>query len=381
MAGLQVIKSKAGSISAYRLTIKTPGSPLVNLQLPASIYTRREAESCRSIAEEIETAYKRGEELSKRTTDALSLYPDYKRRIVDKGLIDIIDELTLAELWSRYLSDMGRSWSLSTADYKARTRDRFFTVYNPTDKLSALTRTEAQRLKDYLDGLTDRGIIARSTASGILRDVKAVFNWAVKNEIIDRSPFQYIARPILNNDDRKEYIELDRVRVLLSYIPSLELRSLVWTVRRVGLRCQSETNALKWTDIDLVSDTITIISSKTAKSGKGRRLAPLFPDVKELLLQLKQEQERDGLSGGLVFPSYRSNSSARLALYRIIKKNSLDSWEKILQNLRLSASVDILRTFGADSEALWVGHSPNVRALYYRGITPATLSAAKSWRG
>lgn len=382
MAGLQTIKNKAGSVGAYRLTIKTPGASLVNLQLPATMYTKRDAEQCRAIAEDIETAYKRGDSLQRRTTEQLEIFVDFKKRLVKKGLIDVKGEATLSELFAAYFTDKETTWSAGTTANKANMKRRFLAYFPESMRVNEFSKTEAQQFKMYLEQEQQRGIINKRTAAGIIREVKALFNWAVQNEIIDKSPFAYITGGAASaTDERKEYIELSRVRALIDVMPTTELQALLWIVRRLGLRCQSETNALKWAAVDFNNDLITIDSPKTASKGKAQRVAPLFPDVKDFLLKLRNEQRANGIKSPFVFIHDRKRNNARNKIERAAKAAGVVLWVKLFQNMRLSASVDILRTFGNDAEALWVGHTPDVRALYYRGITSDTLTAAKCWHG
>lgn len=133
MAGLQTIKgTKRGTIGAYRITIKTPGAKLVNIQLSARQYTKRDAELLRGVSEAIEGAYRRGEELGRRTLEKLDLFPDFKKRLALKGLIDIKEELTLGELWTKYYNENAANWSNNTKISKERARRYLFDFSNST---------------------------------------------------------------------------------------------------------------------------------------------------------------------------------------------------------------------------------------------------------
>lgn len=212
-----------------------------------------------------------------------------------------------------------------------------------------------------------------------MQEVKACFNWAVKEELLDKSPFYNIKTGTTRTDDKKEYIELERVRSLFPYT-STEERAFLLLVRRLGLRAPSETNALTWNNVDFNDNTITILSSKTSRyNGKDKRTAPLFADVKSVLLELKQEQERGGVRSPFVFPTIRGDGAeVRKVFYRLFKRAGV-SWNKLFQNLRLSASVDILRAFGVDAESFWVGHSATMRELHYRGIPAEVVQSAQQW--
>lgn len=383
MAGLQTIKNnKTRKIKGYRLTIKTPNAPIVYIQLSAKQYTERDAQHLHNLSELIEDAYRQGDELSRKTLERLDLYPDFKRRLAEKRLIDIKEEITLETLWSRYIEENETLWRPCTVGNKERALRRFNMFFSPSQLVCTITAKEAQAFRGWLDSEINKGTIKEATGAGCIRDVKACFNWAVQNEILDKSPFEHIRKGSFTNDDRNEYIELERVKALLPFTRSIEFSAFLWVVRRLGLRVTSETNSLLWDNVDFQRGIITILSSKTANhKGKDRRTAPLFPDIKERLIELKEEQERNGIKTPFVFHTVRGEeANIRTRLYKLIERANGIKWGKAFQNLRRSASVDVFRTFGEDAENAWIGHSEKVREEHYRGVPITVVQDAQAWQ-
>lgn len=381
MAGLQDIPGKKqGTIKAYRLTIKTPGAPLVNIQLSARKYTRREAETLRAIAEAIEAAYRMGDEIGKRTQEKLNLYPDFKKRLADKGVIDIAEVLTIEALAARYFADFPQ-WKQTTATNKTYSLRRFYTFFSPSLSAEAITKKDAQQWKDYLDRQIVAGEIKEATAAGCIRDIKALFNWAVKNDYLDRNPLEHIKQGSFTNNARAEYISMERIKPLLAASDSTLLSAFILIVRRLGLRVPSETSALQWKDVDFNRGLIYIRSPKTEHiKGKEQRRAPLFSDLRRVLSLLKQEQAAQGIEGGYIFGAFSSSNHAlHERIETLARRADVPLWGRLFQNMRLSASVDIVDRFGVDCENLWIGHGEATRAKHYRGIADEKEQEAQQW--
>jgi integrase len=99
----------------------------------------------------------------------------------------------------------------------------------------------------------------------------------------------------------KDAVKAKRIEAVLAACPNPEWRVIVALGRYGGLRCPSETLALKWADIDWEKQRVRVPSPKTAHlRGKGERFIPLF---KELAPHLEAAFDA-APEGDAVFPSF-----------------------------------------------------------------------------
>lgn len=385
MAGFQdVLKdgSKRGrpAIKAYRITTANPnGGKTINIQLPVRLYTKDAALTCKAIVDSIEAARALGLETTPpRTTALIELYPDFKQRLAKKGLIPSKEFLTLAELWTRYIQEQGQKdgWKPNTFRNKGVSSKKFFEYFKSDQRADSVTKQQAQAFKDWL--LT---VSSAQTAAGYVKDAKAAFNWAVDMELIEKTPFEGIAKGSFENKTRETYVSLEIVERILTACPSQEWRAVVLLWRRAGLR-KDEPKELRWSDIDFEKGLMTVHSPKTERyKNRGLRVVPLFPDVKKELEALRLEQQTAGVESAFVFVSLRKIKQLFIPFKKIVIKAGVEPWEKLIQNLRSSAAIDISETFGATAESEWLGHSQDTARKHYLHTPPAVIEQARQWNG
>lgn len=394
MAGLQVIyypKRKDDDPrgrkrqKGWRITMKTQGRPLINVFLSVKKYQNRDAKECKIIAESIEEAYTRSLSLDKKTTRRLDEYPDFKKALAEKGLVDISDEKTLFDLWNEYESANVDKWAPGTYENKRQRARRIFQYFPPETLAYSLTAKDAQGYRNWLDDIVESGEMAGPTANNYIKDLKGLFKWAIDNDMIPvlNNPFKRVETWPTTNPDNIAYLEHDDFKKLLDACPSQEWRVFLLLQRREGCRL-GETQLIKWNDIEWAATPcprLLIHSPKTKRhKGKDKRTAPLFPDVAEALRRLKEEQEQNGETSPHVLATVRGGSSKLGKTFKkIIAAAGLKPWPRIFQNLRAGASTDIFNDFGEFAESEWVGHGHDVAMKHYYQITSAQLAAAKNW--
>jgi len=141
-----------------------------------------------------------------------------------------------------------------------------------------------------------------SSANRELALLSSVFNFAKREGLISRSPFEMGAPLISAADETKRQRVLSRseeekLLLALSDPRRLHIRALVVAALDSGAR-KNELLTLNWGDIDFVSGVITIraFNSKTAKS----RQVPISDRLKGELQGVRNESEPDSLDA-LVF--------------------------------------------------------------------------------
>ena len=173
-----------------------------------------------------------------------------------------------------------------------------------------------------------------------------------------------------------KFYSAEQITTLLNAIRDEPLYSLIRLTAVYGLR-RSEVLGLKWDSIDFNTNTLTIkhtvskvtevIEKDKTKNASSRRSFPLIPDIKQMLLQLNEQENRNRKAFG---KSYVNNDyilkwddgrpfSPDYVTHRfsvLLKKNNLPHIR--FHELRHScASFLINMGFTLKDVQEWLGHS------------------------
>ena len=228
------------------------------------------------------------------------------------------------------------------------------------------------RLDNKPGGLSYRSIKLHSVVLNL------IFTEAVRNNLIKDNPCQYakIPKTAKKSDKKAEYYSAEQCKKLLSVTKGTALYDMVYLTFIYGLR-RSELIGLKWSAIDFDNDTLsichtvvlqkTVVAKDSTKNASSNRTYPLLPDVKEILLRMKERQDEyreffgdcyndsDYVfvkeNGDLYFPSYPSH-----ALQKVLKKHSLNHirWHDLRHSC---ASALILKNWSMKDISEWLGHA------------------------
>ena len=123
----------------------------------------------------------------------------------------------------------------------------------------------------------------------------------MRHKLIRSNPCELVRLPKL---ERREYewYNASEINTLLETIKDEPLHPLIQTTVMYGLR-RSEVLGLQWQSIDFDTNTILIrhtvsMSTKVVEKDKTKnkssyRSFPLFPEIRKLLLQLKEEEQKN----------------------------------------------------------------------------------------
>lgn len=198
---------------------------------------------------------------------------------------------------------------------------------------------------------------------------------AVLNGLIPSNPCEYVTLPQAQRYESKFY-NAEQINTLLEAIRDEPLYPLIKVTAVYGLR-RSEVLGLKWDSVDFDAGTITIrrtvskvtqtVEKDKTKNASSRRSFPLLPEIRQLLLKLRhQEQENRKIFGksycenGYIFrwddgrpysPDYVSKKFGKL-----LKQYGLPHIR--FHELRHScASILISMGFNLKDVQEWLGHS------------------------
>ncbi len=224
-------------------------------------------------------------------------------------------------------------------------------------------------IADITDGEVDqwRRSLAKGRVENTVRkyiaSAKVFFNAAVRQRLLERSPFADQSATIMPNESRAHYVSREDAEKVLGACPDAEWRLIFALSRFGGLRCPSEHLALRWEDIDWANQRIKVRSSKTEHLGKGFRFVPIFPELESYLEDVR-ELAPDGSE--YVINRYRNNNAnLRTQFMRILDRAGIAPWPKLFQNLRSTRQTELESEFPLHVVCSWLGNSEKVARRHY----------------
>ena len=137
-----------------------------------------------------------------------------------------------------------------------------------------------------------------NTVNNRIATVKAMYNWAVDNEIIDHSPRLRAVKKITPRKETRPTFTAHQIRTLLE-IANVQMKAMIWLGLNCGFGC-TDCAELKWRDLDLENSRVCFPRGKT---GVERNL-PLWPETVQALNEVPKK-------GELVFYTRRGNPWVR----------------------------------------------------------------------
>lgn len=115
-----------------------------------------------------------------------------------------------------------------------------------------------------------------------LKSIKAVFNWGVRMDVIDKNPIQFVSVPA---GDRRRPVSDDEFQILLRHADPVFRRVLVF-LRMTGCR-PGELASMRWPDVDWAQNVVVLRRHKTVKKTGKPRVLYLTPVLVKLLRWLE----------------------------------------------------------------------------------------------
>lgn len=177
-------------------------------------------------------------------------------------------------------------------------------------KLSNIKRNDIQEyidIKSACGRLDGKGGLSPKTIKTHRLIIQLVCKEAEKNDLILKSPCEFVVLP---KQQRREadFYSIEELKQMFSELKNEQLYPLLYFTVMYGLR-RSEVLGLKWDSINFDNNIITIkhtvvryttiVEKDSTKNASSHRSYPITPDVKNILLKLKeQEKENRRLFGG-----------------------------------------------------------------------------------
>jgi integrase len=253
-------------------------------------------------------------------------------------------------------------------------------------ELADVNEGDAADFKVYL---TTTEKLAQTTVAKRLQFVKQFFDMARRRKLIAANPFADVKATAPTTTERQRFIERATVgRILAVCNPTWRL--IVTLARYGGLRCPSEVLSLKLAGIDWAAGRVTIESPKGRRAGKGTRVIPLFPELRDELqaawdrapegeVYVVCGPDADRYRAAAQTPSGWRNSNLRTQFERILTRAGVEAWPRLFHNLRASRETELAAEFPIHVVTAWLGNTPAIAMKHYLQVTDADFErAAKS---
>ena len=326
-------------------------------------YTEATAKDVKNVVEKCVAAIETDTPLDGRTQSWLaSANDDLKQRFASAGLIKIKRQYTLRELLDMYLESNASRLAERTVSLLQERFKRVYKYIAPDRLVSSLTIHE---MTAFFQQMEDR--YSDASRTGTLSVLRRSFNWALDQELIQKSPVAGIKPFGFLNREREHFVTREEYEQLMANCFKQDHRTALCLYRIGGLR-RTEAQLLKWEDVDFEQKRIKVLSPKTKRIGKGFRVIPMFP---ELFVELqKQPHYSECVLLSQCYMHYYA------VIKRIAKRAGLPDWPRLIQNLRTSRAIEINREFGWIPESEWLGHTLEVAKKHYLRTIQADFDKA-----
>ena len=299
-----------------------------------------------------------------------TLSDDLRSKLAKAGLITVHEPKTCKKLWDAFLRNK-KDVKYKTLQTYLASQTLFLETFLPAEPIEKIT---LDRLLEWKATLLDR--YAAASVATFLKTVRTVLNWAVEQDWLPKSPMKNIPIGSFENRDNDRTITREEYAKLLGACPNQEWRTIIALARMGGLRCPSELQMLRWSDINWSENRFLVRSPKTERhAGHRERIVPLFPELRE---ELDRHFLLDETVGNeFVIQSFQGSTWRMGTLFqKIAHLAGLGMVVRPFDNLRMSRGNEVLRQFGETKESLWIGHSSAVMKKHYFRLSDADFSEA-----
>lgn len=297
---------------------------------------------------------------------------DLHDKLSRAGLVEPRTVFTVREYLAKYIGT-GERWKPATLILLNRTADNLNEQFGERP-IQSITEADAAEFRTWLRSECGKQL-AENTARRRCGHARQFFKAAVRERIIERNPFADVSVAVGSASEKHRYITEADSQKILEACPCQEWRMIFALVRYGGLRCPSEVLALKWGDIDWDASRVSIPEPKVEHhSGRGRRICPLFP---ELRAELETGFELAPEGTVHVINRYRDPSqNLRTTFEKILDRAGVQRFDRPFVNLRSSRATELRRRFDTKVVALWLGHSESIAEKHYVQVRPEDFAAA-----
>lgn len=360
--------------SGWRLQITPPGQKRIRIRLGQM--ARENAEAIALHVNRILVSRASGTPLALDTAEWLGRLPaGLYERLLAQGVLDESTArpvaMTLGDFCDLYFQRPdGRRWR--TINQLKIASDNLLACFGPDRPLRSITEGEAKDFRNWLS--MPRGEAQKtwqsSTANRICGRVKEMLAYAKSRRFIDHNPFDAVrGLTVRANPDTQFFVDGAYTDRILEVMPTEMWTAMIALARIGGLRCPSETRALRWENIKWNEGKIEVPCVKTRRhSGRAWRTIPLWPELRTILESLRSTLPT---SAEWVIEEYRDEkANPAVQFKRLLTRAGIPLYPKLMQNLRFSRAQELIDEGWPEHVVqAWIGHTATVAREHYRAVT------------
>jgi len=304
-----------------------------------------------------------------------TIAPRIRKRLIAIGLIPDTTDRTLQDACESFKKTKSNLHSLHT-----RTIANLTDYFGGATSIDSIDSVGARAFKAWLatsgkreaEGEKPAQGLAQATVSRRIKCARSIFKLAVESKWIGANPFLDVRAGKQNNPSRLHFVPFEDAFKIMDQLPTAEFRLVFALGRFAGMRCPSEPQALKWSDIDWARRSMTFDVPKLAHlRGKERRTCPIFVQLQPYLTEAFEAAETGAVytCPTLVRWGKRAGIKYSKRLRQAIDRAGLKPWPKLLDNLRKTRATEVSHEFGPKAESEWIGHGEEVALRHYLMVT------------
>jgi len=227
-----------------------------------------------------------------------------------------VTRFTIKSWLDQWLESKGRSRTKSTHMAYRTTVSSFIQFLGAEAEKKDLEWLEPSIINEWVNLLIKQ--VTSTTAGNHVKRLSLAFSEAVKFRYLRENPCSPISAPTESNRPEKATFTPGQVEALLK-VADMEWRGLILLSFYCGFRIGDATT-LRWKDVDLNTNWISIIPQKTRRSGK-RINVPIHPLLQEHLLSLDASDDPDAyVLPTLAKKSVSGKSGISLSFYKLMEE-------------------------------------------------------------
>ena len=291
---------------------------------------------------------------------AFSLTGRIRKRLAELGLV-AGEQKRRSEDSGRFLGPFVDDYIAQRTDAKPSTVTNFkhakrwlVNHFGDNKLLAEITSADCDRFKRFMESE-----LATSTSDKIIKRCKTMMTHAVRDRLIDKSPFDDVKVTGGVNRNRDHFVSYKTFETVLGQCPDHDWRMVLAFARLAGMR-RCEITTIKWSDVLWDKNRLRIDSPKT-----GLRFCPLFPELRPIV-----EKAFDyAVEGSTYCIRFRQGQNLGTQFNRVVESAGIESWPKTFVNMRASRRTELEECYPNHVINSWLGHSKKVAEKYYLQIT------------
>ena len=284
---------------------------------------------------------------------------DLHSKMAATGLLEQRISANLGDFIDEYIKRRSDLATLTIRKYRT-TEKRLNEFFKSSLPIQSINAGDADDFRQWLGKL-----VKPNTVNKHIQICKTIFKYATDKEFIPKNPFDGLPSSTVATSERQYFVTTEEANKVLESCSNPDFKVLFALARFGGLRCPSEPRELRWSDIDWDAGRVLIHSPKTRNSGKPVRDLPLFPELRTILSEAKENATAEFVIPRLRDRGYNPGTHMR----RIVEKALGSCWNKVFQNCRSTRQTELQKEHPTHVVVRWLGNSAKIAQEYYLQVT------------